>query len=198
MPFFEILRGANRTETASAEPSADETAANFCVQIVGNPNVGKSVLFNRLTGRYVTVSNYPGTTVEVSRGRLRLGDTVVEVIDTPGMYSLMPLSEEERVARTLLMSERADLLLHVVDAKNLERMLVFTLQLIEAGLPVVLVVNMLDEAERAGITIDLHRLSRALETPVVGTAALTGRGIDELKSCLEQNLGNRRNSPVHL
>lgn len=150
------------------------------VVIVGNPNVGKSVIFNYLTGAYVTVSNYPGTTVEVSRGKCRISGVEFEVVDTPGMYSLLPITEEERVARRILLSEHPELVLHVVDARNLDRMLPLTLQLVEAGLPVALVVNILDEAERAGITLDLDGLSARLGIPVVGTVAATGRGMKDL------------------
>ncbi len=89
-------------------------------------------MFNNLTRHYVTVSNYPGTTVEVSKGTVRIGDEEFEIIDTPGIYSLSPLTEEERVARRILLNEELYLVIHVVDAKNLERMLPFTLQLIEA------------------------------------------------------------------
>ncbi|NOY44216.1 MAG: ferrous iron transport protein B [Deltaproteobacteria bacterium] len=163
---------------SSAAPQADPSLRK--IVLVGNPNVGKSALFNRITGAYVVVSNYPGTTVEVSRGRLRLGSTDVEVEDTPGMYSLLPITEEERVARDILLESHADAVLHVVDAKNLKRMLPMTLQLIEAGLPVVLVLNMIDEAERLGVRIDTDRLARSLGVPVATTAALTGRGVKEL------------------
>ncbi|MEI6971013.1 MAG: ferrous iron transport protein B [bacterium] len=149
--------------------------------IAGNPNVGKSVLFGALTGRYATVSNYPGTTVEVLRGPLHIGNTEYEVVDTPGMYSIFPVTEEERVARRILFAERADAVVHVADAKNLERMLPLTLQLIEAGLPVVLVLNIMDEAEAEGISIDIPQLEAKLGIPVVGAAFARGRGIDELK-----------------
>ncbi|HHW01809.1 MAG TPA: GTP-binding protein [Thermoanaerobacterales bacterium] len=149
--------------------------------LVGTPNVGKSVIFNYLTGSYVTVSNYPGTTVEVSRGTSKIGNELYEVIDTPGMYSLIPITEEERVTRTLLLEEEPDIVVHVVDAKNLERMLPLTLQLIEAGLPVMLVVNMMDEAERIGRTIDIEKLSRILGIPVAATAAAINRGMTEFK-----------------
>jgi ferrous iron transport protein B len=150
------------------------------IAIVGNPNVGKSVIFNRLTGAYVTVSNYPGTTVDVSRGKARLADEKVEVVDTPGMYSLLPITEEERVARLLLIEEKPRVVLHVADAKNLARMLSFTLQLIEAGLPVMLDLNMMDEMESAGISIDTARLEQELGIPVVATVASTGRGMEDL------------------
>src|SRR5690242_7273380 len=118
------------------------------VALVGNPNVGKSVLFNALTGAYVTVSNYPGTSVEVARGSAVIEGEQYEIIDTPEMYSILPITEEERVAREILLNESPDVVIHVLDARNLERMLAMTLQLIEAGLPVVLVVNIMDEAER--------------------------------------------------
>ncbi len=159
------------------------------IVLVGSPNVGKSALFNRLTGRYVVVSNYPGTTVEVARGRLRQRDVAVE--DTPGMYSLLPITEEERVARDMLLRGDADAVVHVVDAKNLERMLPLTLQLVEAGLPVVLVLNMMDEAERLGVRIDTGRLEQILGVPVVPTAALTGRGVDELVRRLDEARAGR-------
>lgn len=149
--------------------------------LVGTPNVGKSVIFNLLTGAYVTVSNYPGTTVEVTRGTSKINQQTYEVIDTPGMYSLVPITEEERVTRTLLLQERPDIVLHVVDAKNLERMLPLTLQLLEAGLPVILAINMMDEAEKIGRNIDLDRLSETLGIPVIGTAAALNRGIEQLK-----------------
>src|ERR1041384_3595010 len=189
IPFFEILRGARRTGTAdtAALDSASPEKPGRRIMIVGNPNVGKSVVFNRLTGRYVVVSNYPGTTVEVSRGRMRKGDVEYEIVDTPGMYSLRPISDEERVGRALLLSEQADVVLHVVDAKNLERMLPFTLQLIEAGFNVVLAVNILDEAEKLGMQIDVPALSEKLGIPVVATVALTGRGFDELKNVLHEH-----------
>ena len=152
--------------------------------IVGSPNVGKSVLFNTLTGAYVTVSNYPGTTVEVSRGKGRLVDRQVGVVDTPGMYRLVPLTDEERVARDILLHEHPAATLHVVDIKNLERMLPMTLQLIEAGLPVILVGNLMDEAERLGVKVDVPTLEQALGIPVVPTALALGRGAPQLKKIL--------------
>ena len=156
------------------------------IAIVGSPNVGKSVMFNRLTGIYATVSNYPGTTVEVSRGKGRAGEKEFEVIDTPGMYSLLPITEEERVSRAILLDEKPQLVLHIVDAKNLERMLPLTLQLIEAGLPVILVLNIIDEAERIGMKINTQQIEKELKIPVVATVSTTGRGIDILKGRIEE------------
>jgi len=151
------------------------------IVIIGNPNVGKSVLFNNLTNSYVTVSNYPGTSVEVTSGFADINGERFEVIDTPGMYSLTPITEEERVGRKILIQGRPDIVLHVVDAKNLERMLAFSLQLIEAGLPVILVLNIMDEAQKAGIKIDFSLLEKLLAVPVVGTISTTKKGMDILK-----------------
>ena len=168
--------------TTTAGPSApSKERPPGKIILVGNPNVGKSLLFNRLTSSYAVVSNYPGTSVDVTRGNVRIGDRDYEVVDTPGMYSLLPISEEERVSRRILMSERASLVAHVADAKNLERSIPFTLQLVEAGLRALLVLNMMDEADAAGIRIDHARLERELGLPVALTASTTGRGIDSLK-----------------
>jgi len=151
------------------------------IALVGMPNVGKSVLFNALTGIYATVSNYPGTTVEVSRGKTQIGEHSFGVIDTPGMYSLLPITEEEKVARDLLMRKSVSLAIHVVEAKNLGRMLPLTFQLLEAGLPLILAINMMDEASRLKIKIDPLSLEEKLNIPVVKMSATQGIGIDQLK-----------------
>lgn len=156
------------------------------IAIVGNPNVGKSVLFNNLTGRYAIVSNYPGTTVEVTRGQSLIGGEKYEVIDTPGTYSLSPITEEEGVARRILIKERPHLVIHVADAKNLERMLPLTLQLIEASLSTILVLNMMDEARGAGVEIDIDLLEKELDIPVVGTVSTTGEGMDILERRIKE------------
>ena len=158
------------------------------IAIVGSPNVGKSVIFNNLTGSYADVSNYPGTTVEVSRGKSKIGGEEFEVIDTPGMYSFLPISEEERVGRSILLNENPCLILHIIDAKNIERMLVMTLQLWEAGLPVILVLNIFDEAEGLGIDIDIARLGKELSIPVVKTVGTTGAGMDILRGKIEEHV----------
>jgi ferrous iron transport protein B len=154
------------------------------VALVGNPNVGKSVLFNALTGAYVTVSNYPGTSVEVSRGNAVIDGEPFEIIDTPGMYSILPITEEERVAREILLNERPYLVIHVLDARNLERMLPMTLQLIEAELPVLLVVNIMDEAARMGLKIDIPLLSKRLGIPVIGAATAKKVGLSEIRAAI--------------
>ena len=150
------------------------------VVLVGNPNVGKSVVFNALTGAYTTVSNYPGTSVEVSRGYCHIDDRRYEVLDTPGMYSMMPITEEERVARSILLNEDPHAVIHVIDARNIERMLPMTLQLIEAGLPVILVVNIIDEAKRLGMQIDIELLQENLGIPVIGAVMKRKIGLDRL------------------
>lgn len=165
----------------------------YRVALVGAPNVGKSLAFQRLTGVYAVVSNYPGTTVEVTRAQARWlagprGATAGIIIDTPGMYSLFPISDEERVARRILLTERPDLVIQVVDAKNLERMLPLTFQLLEAGLPLILAVNMLDEAARRGLTIDLERLSALVGAPAVGTVGTSGQGFGQLKKAIVARL----------
>jgi len=183
---MEILegKGCHRQPDSKSKGGVDRKIA-----IVGSPNVGKSVLFQNLTGTYVTVSNYPGTTVEVFRGKGTIGGERFEVIDTPGMYSFLPITEEERVTSLILLNDRPDLLLHVVDAKNLERMLPLTLQLVETGLPVILVLNIIDEAERAGISFDISHLSESLGIPVVATASTTGQGVDTLKEIISEQSG---------
>ena len=156
------------------------------VVLVGNPNVGKSVLFNVLTGAYTTVSNYPGTSVEVSRGQCEISEISCGIIDTPGMYSIMPITEEERVARQILLKETPHAVLHVIDARNIERMLPMTLQLIEAGLPIILVVNILDEAKRLGMQIDLDKLQENLGIPVVGTVMKRRQGLEKLQQTIAE------------
>lgn len=172
------------SNTSSQEANHKVAARTGKVVLVGNPNVGKSVLFNALTGVYVTVSNYPGTSVEVARGSASFEGEQWEVIDTPGMYSIHTITEEERVAREILLHETPDVVLHVLDARNLERMLPMTMQLIEAGLPTVLVVNILDEAERMGLSINLELLQKKLGIPVIGAATARKRGIAEIRSAI--------------
>lgn len=171
----------------SKNPEISQNSGNAKrVALVGNPNVGKSVLFNALTGAYVTVSNYPGTSVEVTRGNTMIERQEWQVIDTPGMYSIHTITEEERVAREILLNETPDVVVHVLDARNLERMLAMTIQLIEAELPVVLVVNIMDEAERIGLTIDLELLRERLGIPVIGAASTRKRGLEEIRNAIAE------------
>jgi len=151
--------------------------------LIGHPNVGKSALFQRLTGQRVIVANYPGTTVAVTRGRmLELPD--IEAIDTPGVVSLPPHSEDEHVTARVLLQESLTEILHVGDAKNLRRTLLLTVQLAELGLPLVLALNMTDEARAVGVEIDYRLLSDYLAVPVTPTTATRGEGIDRLLKAL--------------
>jgi len=162
------------------------------VFLVGSPNVGKSAVFNALTGSYVTVSNYPGTTVDISMGKIRVGSHYqITVLDTPGMYSLRPITEEENVTRQLILKQRPDCILHVVDAKNLERMLPLTIQLIETGLPVILVLNLYDELLERGMQLHIAHLEHDLGIPVVKTVAVRGIGIDNLSSRIVEVIDKR-------
>ena len=170
------------------KPNISEGIATRKVALVGSPNVGKSVIFNSLTGAYVTVSNYPGTTVEVSKGHYESDGLKLEIMDTPGMYSMLPITEEERVTRKVLMTEMPDLVLHVVDAKNIDRMLPMTLQLIEAGFQVILVLNIMDEAETLGLKIDITELQHGLGIPVVSASAALNKGIDEVKKSIRNKI----------
>jgi len=168
----------------------DEKKSNIAVSkviLVGNPNVGKSVIFSHLTGRYVTVSNYPGTTVEVTEGKAALKHQNYLIIDTPGTNSLVPMSEDEKVTRDILLSEKADVIVQVADAKNLRRTLLLTLQIAETGIPSILNLNMLDEARSRGISIDVKRLSQIIGVEVIETIAVQGRGIDHLMDSLDKS-----------
>ncbi|MGE5242704.1 MAG: FeoB small GTPase domain-containing protein [Betaproteobacteria bacterium] len=153
--------------------------------LVGQPNVGKSVVFGRLTGRYVTVSNYPGTTVAVTKGRALVGAEVCDVIDTPGVNALEgTLSEDERMTRDLLQGDAVDLVVQIADARNLRRALMLTAQIAAFGKPMVLVLNMIDEAFAHGVAVDSAALAARLEIPVVETVAIEGRGLPELRAAL--------------
>ncbi|MFY9800274.1 MAG: FeoB small GTPase domain-containing protein, partial [Methanoregula sp.] len=154
------------------------------IVLMGNPNVGKSVVFSRLTGANVIASNYPGTTVDFSKGKMRLGKEGHEIIDAPGTYSLEPSNKAEEVA--LAMFDQADLVINVADATNLERNLYLTLQLLERKKPVILALNMWDEAHHTGIKIDVKKLENELRIPVVPTVALSGEGIFDLISRIEE------------
>ncbi len=153
------------------------------IVLVGNPNVGKSVIFSYLTGRYVTVSNYPGTTVEISSGRSLLGSGT-PVIDTPGANSMHPQSVDEKVTRDILLSASPRVVLQVADAKNLRRALTITTQLAEMGLPVVLDLNMMDEARRRRIAISSQALEEKIKIPVVKTVAIEKKGFRLLEKML--------------
>jgi ferrous iron transport protein B len=158
------------------------------IYLIGNPNVGKSVVFSRLTGVQVISSNYPGTTVEIARGYLNLDNEKVEVVDLPGTYSLDPTSSAEEVAVSLLkeFSKEEIAVINIIDSTNLERNLLLTLQLIEEGYPVVVCMNMCDDAGHRGVHIDFVKLEELLGVPVISTCALTGMGIKLLTERIKE------------
>jgi len=154
------------------------------ILLMGNPNVGKSVFFSRLTGVRVIASNYPGTTVKFTKGHLKVGGELTEVIDVPGTYTLEPTSKAEEVATEML--KDGDLVIDVVDATNLERNLFLTLQLLERDIPVVVALNIWDDTKHRGIHIDVKKLEQLLGVPVVPTVAVTGEGMKELVSRIHE------------
>ena len=154
------------------------------ILLMGNPNVGKSVFFSRLTGVRVIASNYPGTTVEFTKGYLKLGEEMAEVIDVPGTYTLEPTSKAEEVATEML--KDGDLVINVVNATNLERNLFLTMQLLERDIPVIVALNVWDDTKHRGIHIDVKKLEQVLGVPVVPTVAVTGEGMKELVSRIHE------------
>jgi len=154
------------------------------IVLMGDPNVGKSVLFSRLTGVDVIASNYPGTTVDYSKGWISLHGEDAEIIDAPGTYSLEPTNKAEQVATNMV--EQADWVVNVVDATSLERCLFLTLELLQKGKPVIVALNIWDEAQHLGINIDVRELERLLQVPVVPTVAISGEGIKELVQRLDE------------
>ncbi len=154
------------------------------ILLMGNPNVGKSVVFSRLTGANVVASNYPGTTVDFAKGIMRIQEKKITLIDVPGTYSLEPSNKAEEIAVKMLGD--GDLVINVVDATNLERNLFLTLELLERGKPMIIALNLWDDTKHKGITIGVKELERLLGVPVVPTVALTGEGINALVSRLEE------------
>ena len=169
------------------------------VVLFGHPNVGKSVLFNQLTGLTAIVSNYPGTTVEIYEGEVRFKGFRLRILDAPGAYSLLATNEAEDVARRLLFKGKPSVVVQVADATSLRRHLYLTLELMDLGLPLVLVLNQVDRAEKAGIKIDREGLEQALGVPVILMAAVEGRGIREfLKAVIDVLKSERAPSPLRL
>jgi len=165
--------------------SAELTASTGNIALVGNPNVGKSMLFHRLTGKFVIVSNYPGTTVEITRGMLR-GQEGVALVDTPGIVSFPPRSEDEQVTERVVLGDDLDTVLQVGDAKNLRRTLHLTVQLAELGRPLALALNMMDEAQARGLTLEPQVIETALGVPVTATVATRGLGVDNLVNAVRR------------
>jgi len=154
------------------------------ILLMGNPNTGKSTVFNRLTGTNVIISNYPGTTVDFTQGKMRIGEEEMMVIDVPGTYSLDPSDEAQKVA--MKMFKEGDLVINVVDATGLEKSLNLTMQLIKERKPLMVAINFWDEAKHKGISIDAQKLEKILGIPCVPTCAVTGEGIKELTERLKE------------
>lgn len=154
------------------------------ILLMGNPNTGKSTVFNRLTGTNVIISNYPGTTVDFTQGKMRIGEEEMMVIDVPGTYSLDPNDEAQKVA--MKMFKEGDLVINVVDATGLEKSLNLTMQLIKERKPLMVAINFWDEAKHKGISIDAQKLEKILGIPCVPTCAVTGEGIKELTERLKE------------
>lgn len=168
------------TEANAPPPVLGAVSAAPRLALVGNPNVGKSVLFGLFTGKYVVVSNYPGTTVEITSGTTRVLGEALDIVDTPGTNSLIPQSDDERVTRDFLLEDRDTRVVQVIDAKNLPRALTLTLQVAETGRPFVVCLNMMDEALDRGIELELAALRERLGVPVVVTTAIRRQGFDAL------------------
>jgi ferrous iron transport protein B len=155
--------------------------ADLTIALAGNPNAGKTTIFNALTGLRQHTGNWPGKTVEKKEGEIELDGRTINLVDLPGTYSLTAYSPEEIIARDFIIEQRPDVVINVVDATNLERNLYLTLQLLELEVPVVLALNMTDELQKDGAKINVDELSQLLgNIPVAQTAANKGRGISQL------------------
>lgn len=164
--------------------------------LVGHPNVGKSTILNDLTGLTVEVSNYPGTTVEIFKAKIKKDDTNIIIIDTPGMFSIVPTSVAEDVARRIIIEGELDVIVHIVDATSLSRHLYLTLELMEFGIPLILVVNQMDRAKQDKITIEREQLEKILQLPVIFTVATKKTGVELIvEKLLEISQSTREVNP---
>ncbi len=175
-----------------------EEPPSTTIALAGNPNSGKTTLFNALTGARQHVGNYPGITVERKEGIINLKGTRVKLIDLPGTYSLSAYSQEELVARNFLVNEKPDIVVDIVDATMLERHLYLAIQFFELGIPMVLALNMMDDAKRQGLIINTEKLSQLLNCPVVETVARSGQGKRELIETAIQHAKQDRNNQTPL
>ena len=162
------------------------------IGVVGNPNCGKTTLFNALTGARQRVGNWPGVTVERKSGEYTHQGEKIEVVDLPGIYSLSAASSDEAVARDYIIAGEADLIVNIVDASNLERNLYLTLQLLEMNVPLVVALNMMDAAKERRIAIDMPILSERLGCPVAPLAASKGKGINELRTAIHRQAAEKQ------
>ncbi len=185
-----------RERAGTAAPMLKLRARPLRIALVGQPNVGKSVVFGRLTGRYVTVSNYPGTTVAITKGRAMVGAEVCDIVDTPGVNTLEgAMSEDERITLQAISGAQTDLIVQVADARNIRRALMLTAQIAHLGKPMVLALNMVDEAFARGISVNAQALAAELRIPVIELVAVEGRGFSELRDALAS--AARPHVPAH-
>ena len=150
------------------------------------PNTGKTTLFNLLTGSRQSAGNWPGVSIEKKSGHMTLGEYQIQLIDLPGAYALLPSTEEEQIVRNFFLNTPPDVVLNILDARNLYRGLGLTLQMAMSGLPMVVAVNMIDELQKQGAELDIPVLSEHLGVPVVAISARTGEGLPELQDALYQ------------
>ncbi|GAB6161402.1 Fe(2+) transporter permease subunit FeoB [Desulfothermus naphthae] len=163
---------------------------NITIALIGNPNCGKTTLFNHLTGANLKVGNWPGVTVEKKTGTYLFNGKKVDIVDLPGIYSLSASSLDEKIARDYVLSQEADVIINILDASNLERNLYLTYQLLEMGAPVIIALNMMDIVKDSGISIDIKTISETLKCPVVPIIAKKGEGIDVLKEKIDEMTNN--------
>lgn len=188
------LQFMDKSAKNADNPNITNNNADFTIALAGNANVGKSVIFNHLTGSKQTVGNWPGKTVERAEGKLLFDDYNIHVIDLPGIYSFSTFSMEEIVSREYIAHEKPDVVINVLDASVLERNLFFTIQLMEMEIPMIICINQMDIAKQKGIVIDTEKLEKALGIPVIPTVAIRGEGLQELiKKALEVSKTRKEN-----
>ncbi len=184
------------TETTTKQSEGCEDSGEYHIAFIGNPNCGKTTLFNAYTGANLKVANWPGVTVEKKEGSYRFQDERFRLIDLPGIYSLTSYTMEEKVSRSCILSDEADVIIDVTDASALERNLYLTLQLIELGKPVVMALNMMDIVEERGMEIDLHRLSEMLGIPVIPVSARRKTGLESLMHAASHHKDSSVRHPI--
>lgn len=171
---------------------------NKVIYLVGSANTGKSAMFHLLTGKSVVISNFPGTTVKFQEGKMKLGKEEIKVYDTPGIYSLAGISEEEKITLRMILENRPDLIVHIMDATRLEKCLSLQLQIADFGIPTMVALNMIDEAERLKLRIDVEGLSKKLGVPIIPTVAVTGVGKKELIKTALEEMNKKEITPNHV
>ena len=192
------MNDKENARTAAAGTASPAGKKGYRIALAGNPNCGKTTLFNAYTGSRQHVGNYPGVTVDRKEGTISVDNTPVTLVDLPGTYSLTAYSQEELVARDELSLGRVDAVIDCADASALERNMLLTVQMMEMGMPVVLACNMMDEARKAGIHIDMQKLSEQLGTPVLPIVARNGEGIREVARAALDLAKKGRKEPLHI